>query len=213
MKPTHPLIVGLVIGAATAAGTFFVNAGAQSETPMNMPVAVETAVFAGGCFWCVEADFDKVDGVLETVSGYTGGDAPNPTYYTHSKLGHYEAVQVTYDPSKVQYAELVDYFFRHIDPTDPNGQFCDKGPSYRTAIFVNTLDERATAQAEINTIEESNRLPGPVVTQVFDAAAFWPAEGYHQDYYLKNSTKYKFYRRGCGRDARLEALWGDKGSS
>ena len=168
-------------------------------------------VLAGGCFWCVESDFDKVDGVIDTVSGYTGGEIANPPYKQVSKenTGHYEAVKVTYDPDLVSYDTLVEYFFRHVDPTDPYGQFCDKGDSYRTAIFVNTDDERAVAEAEIAEIETSGVLKDPVVTRVIQAETFWPAEDYHQNYYKKNPLKYRYYRASCGRDGRVEDLWGE----
>lgn len=188
---------------------------AVAEQGSDQPVTtstLQTAVFAGGCFWCVEADFDKIDGVVSTVSGYTGGTVDDPTYrqVTRGDTGHYEAVKVSYDPTRVSYEELVDYFFHTIDPTDPRGQFCDKGPSYRTAVFVNSPDERQVAESEIASIDDSGVLPGPVVTKVIDASTFWPAEAYHQDYYRTTPIKYRFYREGCGRDAKLEQLWGDK---
>lgn len=173
----------------------------------------KTAIFAGGCFWCVEADFDKVDGVTETVSGYTGGTTPDPTYkeVTYGDTGHYEAVRITYDPDKVDYPTLVDYFLRHIDPTDAGGQFCDRGDSYRTAIFVDGPEERAVAEAAI--AAAGTVLEAPVATKVIDAAAFTPAEGYHQNYYRTNTTRYDYYRWACGRDARIDEVWGkDKGS-
>ena len=147
--------------------------------------------------------------MIETVSGYTGGEIANPTYKQVSKenTGHYEAVKVTYDPDLVSYDTLVEYFFRHVDPTDPYGQFCDKGDSYRTAIFVNTDDERAVAEAEIAEIETSGVLKDPIVTRVIQAETFWPAEDYHQNYYKKNPLKYRYYRASCGRDGRVEDLW------
>ena len=173
---------------------------------------LETAIFAGGCFWCTEADFDKVSGVVSTVSGYIGGSVDEPTYeqVTTGSTGHYEAVKVSYDPERVTYEELVDHYFRTIDPTDPSGQFCDKGPSYRTAIFVDDANERQTAENEIATIDQSGVLPGPVVTKVIDASTFWPAEDYHQDYYRTNPVRYKFYREGCRRDKKLTQLWGEE---
>ena len=188
------------------------NAGAQDQTlAETAPKRLSSAIFAGGCFWCVESDFDKVDGVIDTVSGYTGGEIANPTYKQVSKenTGHYEAVKVTYDPDLVSYDTLVEYFFRHVDPTDPYGQFCDKGDSYRTAIFVNTDDERAVAEAEIAEIETSGVLKDPIVTRVIQAETFWPAEDYHQNYYKKNPLKYRYYRASCGRDGRVEDLWGE----
>ncbi len=213
MKTTHPLFIAIIAGGLAALTTFVVKAGAQSNPDFAEPSTVETAIFAGGCFWCVESDFDKVDGVVETVSGYIGGRSANPTYYNHTADGHYEAVKISYDPSKVEYEELLDYFFRHVDPTDAGGQFCDRGDSYRTAVFVDSLEERGAAEAEIAEIDASGVLPAPIVTKVIDAEEFWPAEKYHQDYYKKNSLKYSYYRRACGRDARVKALWGEKSSS
>lgn len=170
---------------------------------------LSTAVFAGGCFWCVESDFDKLDGVTDTLSGYTGGHTDNPTYkdVTFGDTGHYEAVRITYDPEKVSYETLVAYFFRHVDPTDPGGQFCDRGASYRTAIFAANAGERDIA--ERLKAEAAAELGAEVVTPVLDAAAFHPAEDYHQDYYLKNPVRYKYYRFACGRDRRVHSLWGD----
>ena len=168
----------------------------------------------GGCFWCVEADFDKVDGVLETISGYTGGTVEKPTYkqVTYGETGHYEAVKVTYDPAKVSYNELAGYFVRHIDPTDATGQFCDKGDSYRSAIFVSGQGERTAAEGALT--EAGEVLGDTIATKVLPAATFWPAEDYHQDYYIRSAVKYGYYRKACGRDARLEQLWGraDKGA-
>lgn len=171
-----------------------------------------TAIFAGGCFWCVEADFDKVDGVLATTSGYTGGTSENPTYkqVTYGDTGHYEAVRVTYDPDIVDYRTLVDYFFRHVDPTDDGGQFCDRGHSYKTAIFVDGAEERAAAEA--SKAEAEAALGTDVVTPILDATAFYDAEGYHQDYYQKNRLRYEYYRWGCGRDARIDEVWESAGS-
>ncbi|MDX1291354.1 MAG: peptide-methionine (S)-S-oxide reductase MsrA [Hyphomonas sp.] len=205
--PTFAVAVGL----AAMALAFFSNAGAQDKpVPETAPKRLSTAVFAGGCFWCVEADFDKVEGVIDTVSGYTGGTLANPTYkqVSHENTGHYEAVKVTYDPDVTSYDTLVDYFFRHVDPTDPYGQFCDKGDSYRTAVFVGSDEERAVVEAEISSIEASGVLNAPVVTRVVQADTFWPAEDYHQDYYKKSPLKYRYYRASCGRDARIEDLWG-----
>ncbi|MGF1550127.1 MAG: peptide-methionine (S)-S-oxide reductase MsrA [Sphingomonadaceae bacterium] len=169
-----------------------------------------TAIFAGGCFWCTEKDFEELPGVISAVSGYTGGNVENPTYEQVSAetTGHYEAVRVTYDPARVSYAQLVDYYFRTVDPTDASGQFCDRGDSYRTAIFFADEEQRRLAEAERAEIEESGVLPGPVVTPVLPASKFYEAEEYHQDYYRKNAIKYRFYRTRCGRDSRLAALWG-----
>ena len=166
------------------------------------------ATFAGGCFWCVEADFDKVSGVLETISGYTGGHTVNPTYRQVSAggTGHAEAVQVVYDPDKVSYAQLLDVFWRHVDPTVENRQFCDVGDEYRTAVFVKGAEERQLAEASKKKVAAT--LGKHIYTQIADAGPFYKAEDYHQDFYKKNELKYKFYRWNCGRDQRIEQLWG-----
>ena len=168
-----------------------------------------TAVFAGGCFWCMEPSFDAVDGVLATTSGYTGGRTESPTYkeVTYGDTGHLEAVQVTYDADKVDYRALLDVYWRNIDPFDDRGQFCDKGPSYRAAIFVDGDAEREVAEATKQ--ERETRLGATFATRILPRAAFHAAEDYHQDYYRKNPLRYKFYRLRCGRDRRLDAVWGD----
>ncbi|MEZ5984956.1 MAG: peptide-methionine (S)-S-oxide reductase MsrA [Hyphomonas sp.] len=211
MRTRSPQTVALAAGLAAMALGFFSSAGAQDQVSSPDAKRLSTAVFAGGCFWCVEADFDKVDGVVSTVSGYTGGTVANPTYkqVSHENTGHYEAVKVTYDPDKVSYADLVDYYFHHIDPTDAAGQFCDKGESYRSAVFVTDADQREVAETEVEMIDNSGVLGTPVVTQILDASTFWPAEDYHQDYYKKNPLKYRYYRTACGRDARVKKVWAD----
>ena len=211
MRTRSPQTVALAAGLAAMAFGFFSSAGAQDQVSSPDAKRLSTAVFAGGCFWCVEADFDKVDGVVSTVSGYTGGTVAKPTYkqVSHEKTGHYEAVKVTYDPDKVSYADLVDYYFHHIDPTDAAGQFCDKGESYRSAVFVSDADQREVAETEVEMIDNSGVLGTPVVTQILDASTFWPAEDYHQDYYKKNPLKYRYYRTACGRDARVKKVWAD----
>ncbi len=204
-------VIALSAGALATSLAFFSSAGAEDRRLEDPPARVATAVFAGGCFWCVEADFDKVEGVVETVSGYTGGTTEKPTYkqVTYGNTGHYEAVKVTYDPAKVSYDELVTYFVRHIDPTDASGQFCDKGESYRSAIFVGGNGERQEAETALT---EAKKLLGTeVVTEVLPSATFWPAEDYHQDYYVRSAVKYNYYRKACGRDARLEQLWSKAG--
>lgn len=192
------LIVGLLLAAVA-------GAGAQAADKAG----TETALFAGGCFWCVEADFDKVPGVVETVSGYTGGTVENPTYHQVSAggTGHYESVLITFDPDEVTYKELLFTFWRSVDPTDAGGQFCDRGDSYRTAVFVAGPEQRAIAEASKAAAEKA--LGQKIVTQILDRSAFWPAEGYHQDYYHKNPLRYRYYRWGCGRDTRIQELWGD----
>ncbi|MCL4152468.1 UNVERIFIED_CONTAM: hypothetical protein GTU68_025958 [Idotea baltica] len=213
MRFNHPVFVAVAAGLFSAGCTFFGGAEGEEKAPsaIEAPISLSSAVFAGGCFWCVESDFDKLEGVYDTVSGYTGGGSTNPTYKEVSRedTGHYEAVKVTYDPAKVSYDELVEYFFRSVDPTDAKGQFCDKGASYRTAVFVATDAERDMANAEIAEITESGILPAPVVTKVITAGTFWPAEDYHQDYYTKNPLKYRYYRNSCGRDKSVQELWGE----
>ena len=169
------------------------------------------ATFAGGCFWCMEPPFDKLEGVLSTTSGYTGGAEEDPTYKQVSagRTGHAEAVEVVYDPSKIGYRELLNVFWRNVDPTTPNRQFCDAGSQYRTAIFFHDEGQRRLAEETRREIEASGQLPGPIVTEIVPAGPFWPAEDYHQDYYLKNPIRYKVYRTGCGRDRTLERLWGE----
>lgn len=168
------------------------------------------AIFAGGCFWCLEPPFDKLEGVLATTPGYIGGTKADPTYeqVTSGRTGHYEALQVEYDPARVGYERLLEVFWRNIDPLDASGQFCDKGPQYRSAIFAIDDGQRAAAEASKAALEKSGKLPGRVVTEILPAAKFYPAEAYHQDYYRKNPTSYTYYRWNCGRDRRLERLWG-----
>jgi peptide-methionine (S)-S-oxide reductase len=176
---------------------------------LSMPanaVSAETqfAIFAGGCFWCVESDFDYVPGVISTTSGYSGGTLQNPTYQNHE--GHREVVKIEFDPARTSFGKLVDVFFRSVDPTDDGGQFCDRGHAYTTAIYV--TDKAQKAAAEKAKAEAEAALGRPIVTPIEAAGAFWQAEGYHLDYYKKNPLRYKYYRSACGRDARLEELWG-----
>lgn len=166
------------------------------------------AILAGGCFWCVEADMDAVPGVLETESGYIGGKFDNPTYESHSAAGDLEAVKVTFDPAVVTYRELLDIFWRTVDVTDDGGQFCDRGNSYRTAVFVADAEERAIAEASKAAAEEA--LGQEIVTRILDAPTFWPAEDYHQDYYTENPLRYTYYRYSCGRDRQVERVWGEE---
>jgi len=174
-----------------------------------------TATFAGGCFWCTEADFEKVDGVVEAISGYTGGHTDNPTYHQVSAggTGHVEAVQVIYDPQKITYNELLDVFWRHVDPTDAGGQFVDRGPSYRSVIFYHDDQQKHLAEASKRALEASGRFDRPIVTEIVKLDKFYKAEDYHQDYYKKNALRYKFYRFGSGRDQFLSRVWGDENTS
>lgn len=181
---------------------------ATQQTVANPGVAI----FAGGCFWCTESDFDKMPGVIETTSGYIGGHVENPTYEQVSagNSGHIEAVRVRFDSSKTSYAQLVEAFWPTIDPVTANAQFCDRGPQYRSAIFYSNAEEQQLAEASKTALDKSGRLPAPVVTEILAASTFYPAEDYHQDYYQRNPLRYNYYRNGCGRDQRLEQLWGKK---
>ena len=197
--------------AAVALATFVaLPSPAQMAKLPDAPPGSAVATFAGGCFWCMEAPFDKVDGVLATTSGYIGGKKANPTYeeVSSGSSGHTEAVQVLYDPKKVTYDKLLDIFWHNIDPTVKDRQFCDVGTQYRTGIFVHSDDQRTAAEASRGALEKSKPFKEPIVTPVVAAAEFWPAEEYHQDYYKKNPVRYTYYRTGCGRDARLKQLWG-----
>jgi peptide-methionine (S)-S-oxide reductase len=178
------------------------------------PKATATAIFAGGCFWCMEPPFDAVDGVIDTTSGYTGGDVENPTYEQVSAggTGHAESVRVTYDPTRVTYQRLLDVFWHNTDPLVANAQFCDHGDQYRNAIFYADEEQHRLAETSKAALEASGRFKSPIVTQIVPAKAFYAAEEYHQDYYRKNPARYRYYRFRCGRDARLLELWGELGS-
>ena len=200
-------------GAALAGGRgVWALAAGWAVAQATPPAATAKATFAGGCFWCVEADFDKVPGVLSTTSGYTGGTVANPSYeQVAAKLtGHAEAVQIVFDPSKVSYEKLLEHFWRTIDPTTKDAQFCDHGSPYRTAIFANDAAQLKAAKASLDALQKSKPFKQPIVTEIAPAGAFYPAEDYHQDYYKKNPVRYQYYRTACGRDARLKQLWGDK---
>lgn len=181
---------------------------AYSASQSTGPTETAKATFAGGCFWCMEPPFDKLDGVISTISGYAGGKKKNPTYEEVSagNTGHAEVVQVTYDPKKITYEKLLEVFWRNVDPLTPNRQFCDVGSQYRTAIFYH--DETQKRLAEESKKALAKRFKEPIVTEIVAASEFYPAEDYHQDYYTKNPLRYKYYRYSCGRDQRLETLWG-----
>jgi peptide-methionine (S)-S-oxide reductase len=202
----------LVAVAVLAAG---IGAGALAQPQPSGGQNTAVAIFAGGCFWCVEADFDKVPGVLRTISGYTGGKAENPTYnqVISGSTGHTEAVEITFDPAKVTYQKLLDVFWRNHDPLAKDRQFCDTGNQYRPAIFFHGEEQRKLAE-ETRKAVQTKFAPRVVHTEIAKAEKFYPAEDYHQDYYEKNPVRYKFYRFNCGRDQRLEELWGkpDKSS-
>jgi peptide-methionine (S)-S-oxide reductase len=182
---------------------------AQPKPPAQpQPMQSATAIFAGGCFWCLEADFEKLPGVAKAESGYTGGDLKNPTYeqVSHGGTGHAESVRVYYDPRKVTYQQLLEYFWHHIDPTVQDRQFCDVGVQYRTAIFYQDQAQREAAEASLAALQKSGRFEH-IYTQLVPAGTFYLAEDYHQDYYKKNPIRYSFYRKTCGRDARVEQVW------
>ena len=220
MKAAFKALLG---GAAAVVAGWALFAAAQTTAAPGTPAGVTTAAatppaatakatFAGGCFWCVEADFDKIDGVVSTTSGYIGGTVANPTYEQVSAktTGHAEAVEIVFDPKKVSYEKLVEHFWRTIDPTTKDRQFCDAGSPYRTAIFVHDAAQLKVVEASRAALDKSKPFKEPIVTQVVMAGPFYPAEGYHQDYYKKNPVRYKYYRTSCGRDSRLTELWGDK---
>ena len=202
-KLAYTLVIAL---AACSSAQSTENSAPQKDVVKTSASGkTDTAIFAGGCFWCVEKDFEYHEGVIEVVSGYTGGDMQNPTYRRHGQ--HIEGAKVIFDPEVVSYKELVDFFWTTIDPTDPNGQFCDRGNAYTTAVFARS-DQIEIAKESKNRIAVDKPFDGPIVTPVLPAKTFWDAEDYHQDYYKKNPRKYKRYRTGCGRDARVAQLWG-----
>jgi peptide-methionine (S)-S-oxide reductase len=200
----------LIALAALGALVWLAPSTAQTTATGPAPAGLAKATFAGGCFWCVESDFDKVPGVKSTTSGYTGGKVANPSYeqVSSKSTGHAEAVEVLYDPKVVSYEQLVDYFWHTIDPTTKDRQFCDVGSPYRTAIFVHDAQQLATAQASLAKLEKTKPFKDPVVTEIVLAGPFYAAEDYHQNYYKVNPVRYKYYRNGCGRDERVKQLWG-----
>ncbi len=205
------LIITVLAIAAILVGYHQVRSMDTSDNPKMRPAPemTRTAIFAGGCFWCTEADFEKVAGVIDAVSGYTGGKEVNPTYeqVSSGRTGHVEAVKVIYDPTKVSYAQLLDVFWRHVDPTDDGGQFVDRGPQYKSAIFYGNEEEHQLAEASKEKLAASGRFDKPIVTLIEPAGPFYPAEDYHQNYYKKNPIRYKWYRSGSGRDRFLEKAW------
>ena len=214
-----PPLAGRLATAATALLAFAAcsqpnrpTESADATTASAVTGEHATATFAGGCFWCMESPFDKLDGVIATTSGYAGGTKVEPTYkdVTAGGTGHAEAVQVTYDPSKVAYEQLLDIFWYNVDPLDADGQFCDRGDQYRTAIFVSNEEQRRLAERSKQMLVDSQRFERPIVTEIVAAAPFYPAEEYHQDYAEKNPITYRFYRLACGRDERLAELWDEQ---
>ncbi len=212
LKVLAALIPALLLGTPAPAQT---PAPAEARAPADAPATVPArrAVFAGGCFWCVEAAFDGTPGVIDVVSGFAGGRLANPSYerVTSGGTGHFEVVQVTYDPARIDYARLLDIYWRNVDPFDAGGQFCDRGDSYRAAIFVDGTAERQLAEASKASVAQ--RFGKPIATRVIDAAPFYVAEDYHQDYHVKNPLRYKYYSSSCGRAARLESIWGKAAKS
>lgn len=202
VKQARNVLRGCATAAVLFASAMFANAEEQK---------LETAIFAGGCFWCVESDFEVVPGVVDAVSGYTGGHLENPTYgdVVQETTGHLEAVKITYDANKISYQQMLHLFWRSVDPTDGGGQFCDRGESYTTAVFALDDEQKKVAEASKAELQKSKVLDDPIVTPIRTAAKFYPAEDYHQDYYTKNPYRYKLYRFGCGRDKRVKSLWGD----
>ncbi|MBA2690679.1 MAG: peptide-methionine (S)-S-oxide reductase MsrA [Burkholderiales bacterium] len=190
----------------------FTGLACQAQAAKAGPTGYAKATFAGGCFWCMEPPYDKLDGVVSTTSGYIGGRAKNPTYQQVSSggTGHTEAVQVLYDPKRVSYEKLLQVFWVNIDPTVKDQQFCDVGSQYRTGIFYHSDEQKRLAEAAKARLEKEKPFKAAIVTEVTAATEFYPAEEYHQDYYIKNPLRYKFYRSGCGRDSRLKDLWGDQ---
>jgi peptide-methionine (S)-S-oxide reductase len=208
-RPPLPALERLAL--ALCAALLAATASAQTPAARTAPPPTSAvATFAGGCFWCMEPPFDKLDGVLGTTSGYMGGKTRNPTYAEVSAgvTGHAEVVQVRYDPSRLGYERLLEVFWRNIDPTVSDRQFCDVGSQYRSAIFVHDEAQRRAAETSRAALEKTKPFKDSIVTPVLAAGEFWPAEDYHQDYYVKNPIRYAYYRNGCGRDRRLADLWG-----
>ncbi len=195
---------------ATLLVIFFLNAGLHPVNSSELSDGLQTATFGGGCFWCTEHDFDEVKGVISTTSGYTGGHKKNPTYeeVTSGRTGHTEVVKVIFDPKVVSYEKLLHVFWRSIDPTVKDAQFCDQGNQYRSAIFYHTDQQRKLSLASKDQLKQNKPFKEPIVTEITAASIFYPAETYHQDFHNKNPIRYKLYRRSCGRDRRLAKLWG-----
>jgi peptide methionine sulfoxide reductase msrA/msrB len=212
MKTILPLLM-LAFAFTLAAGLLRADSPPQGKptkkaAEKDKPNNLQIATFAGGCFWCVESDFEKVPGVVEAISGYTDGRGENPTYEDYADKGYVEAVQVLYDPVKVSYKQLLHYFWRHIDPTDPGGQFVDRGPQYRAAIFYHDAAQKRLAAASKVELEKSGKFKKPIVTEILPATRFYRAEDYHQNYYKTHALKYKYYRWNSGRDQFLQKTWG-----
>lgn len=207
-------VVPFFFGSQGCQRSEFIQPGVEKEM-IKENDKIQKATFAGGCFWCMEADFEKLPGVIKVVSGYAGGQKEKPSYEEVSSglTGHWEVIQVYYDPSKITYEELLDYFWKHIDPTDSGGQFVDRGPQYRTAIFYHNEEQRRLAERSKEVLKKSKRFERPIVTEILPLTKFYEAEAYHQDYHEKNPLRYQLYRHGSGRDQFLEKLWGKESKS
>ena len=208
----RPLTAAALALAGALVATSSLAQQPATPGPAEAPAATATAIFAGGCFWCMEPPFDKLPGVISTTSGYTSGNTANPTYEEVSagKTGHTEALKIVYDPAKVSYERLLDVFWRNHDPLDGKGQFCDRGSQYRPGIYYGSEEEKKLAEASKAALAGSGRLKQPIATEIVAASAFYPAEDYHQDYYIKNPIRYTYYSTGCGRYRRLKEVWGDE---
>jgi len=204
-------ISGIMIMSFFGCNNKEVSADADGKEPLSA-VQTETATFAGGCFWCMEAPFEKIDGVLNVVSGYTGGKMENPTYEAVSsgKSGHLEAIQITYDPAKISYDTLIEVLWRQIDPTDAGGSFVDRGPQYRSVVFYHNDTQKQAAEKSKADLAATGKYNAPIATEIIPYDKFYPAEDYHQDYYKNNPIRYKYYRHGSGRDHYLKKIWGDE---
>ncbi len=216
---TYLKYLTIIIAGLLVMGTYTRNRtdAAGTDTPQNKTLSehVKSATFAGGCFWCMEASFAKLDGVYRVTSGYTGGKTENPTYEAVSsgRTGHAEAIQIEYDPSKISYERLLDFFWRQIDPTDPGGSFVDRGSQYRSAIFYHNQEQKKLAEASLRKLEASGWFEKPIVTEIIPLERFYLSEAYHQDYYKNHPFRYKLYRKGSGRDQYLEKIWGTDNQS
>jgi peptide methionine sulfoxide reductase msrA/msrB len=219
IRTTLNLTLILLITLFLAAGTHPGEVSASASSPghnspkkdsMGNPTNLSVATFAGGCFWCVETDFEKIPGVVKVISGYTGGTQANPTYGNYAASGHVEAVQIYFDPQQVSYKELLDHFWREVDPTDAGGQFVDRGPQYRTAIFYHDDEQKRLAEESKAALARSGRFQKPIVTEIIAFSRFYPAEAYHQDFHKTHPHRYKSYRTHSGRDQFLQKTWGKK---
>jgi peptide-methionine (S)-S-oxide reductase len=208
----NKVVLGCAVALVVAVGVARIGPTASAAPAANDDVGqYRSAIFAGGCFWCMEPPYDELDGVISTTSGYTDGQTPNPSYEAVSSgvTGHTEAVKVVYDPRRVSYERLIEVFWRNVDPTDALGQFCDRGSQYRTGVYYADDEQRRIAEQSKAALMEKRPFKEPIVTPIVAASTFYPAEEYHQDYYRKNPIRYKYYRNGCGRDRRLDQLWGE----